>query len=160
MGASHSMYIGPYLEIPHAIQPEKTQDRLMCSTNAQHKVNEGKFCPTCGASIITLTSEPKMTLQPIDLYELTDGACYSLVWQPASFAELDSKLSIYISNTRQVGCNIPDDATGILDVNALAESAPRLIQQFAELCSDLIKQIEFEFSVKSAVKYGIVQYWS
>jgi len=100
MGAYQSIYLGPYLEVPHIpgikIEAFKKCDNPECKVK---KRLEAKFCPECGVATAKHTIEHPTKVNP------------------ASKIDDDEMMWDVLVPQHNGGCNISDDATWYLPNN-------------------------------------------
>lgn len=163
MGSYYTTYVGPYLEVPAAVQTITSEPKTVCSSgNKKHKVSFGmKFCPQCGASTKEEITTQDMSAV-VDLYDICGAE--EEVWNPASIREhvwQKDKPNIWVSNSSQYGLRLDGDGEGVtIDFGSaeFAEQVARETDEFYVNIQWIIEQIIADYGVTPVVKYGIVPY--
>lgn len=159
MGMDHSVYVGAYLKVPHAKQPDQ-KVKHSCSANCGFKDIRAnmKFCPSCGAAV-DARSSGAMVLEAVSCYRLPEAFDEKL-WCPEScYGSKAAPCSLWLPNIRGFGQSFGEhDGEQVveLDPGAMVGELAAFSAQFQPL-SDWLKAT---YGIEPSIHYGVVSYWS
>lgn len=161
MSSHNYVYMGPYLEVPHAHQEVEERPSYTCTANKQHGGKYGmKFCSECGAPV-DRESRTITKVSPINMYSICEDLKNEAVWQPESLAlsATHDDVGVWLCNLGRLGRDLDDDEVVCLttvDSSTFADD----ITAFSELVQPHMRKLLEKFGVEAVVKYGIVSYYS